>query len=499
MDRLTLLYISFFLIACFIITVFAMIQAFLRHEKIKKLLNMLDQERSQLQIAEQKTQKLQKKISLLNVQAKLSDVDQVTQLMGWHIFTDRLNYGIKEALRYQLTMAVLLVDIDGLTMINDALGYEFSNAVLKEAADRISTNIRDVDSVARYSETIFAILLSQIIKPEAAVIVVQRILQALKLPFIIKDHELFVTGMVGISIFPADGQSVETLLNCARSALLLASSGGKNNYRFYQENMHRQSQRELILQTSLSKKEFNEDFLIYYQPILDVENNKISCMEALPYWQNSRIGNMNSVELFNYAESHQKLEALFEWLLKSGCEEFMKWRKDSPYPELIGIPLTIAQLESSHLVYHISQILQTSKFNPEWLLLEINAGLRPLSFDVLEKSFNMLNYLKIKICITNFGQESLSLYYLKNIKTEFVKLDSSLINDTVNNPRAILLIESLIFLTNKLSIKLIATGIESAEQYYLLKELGVLYMEGPFIAQPIAQKEVAKKMTELIQ
>lgn len=497
MDRLTMWYVSFFLIACFIITILAMAQAYFRYKKILRLKNKLANHRSQLHLAQQETQKLQAKISTLEMQVKASDIDQVTQLMGWHIFIDRINHGIKEAERFRLTMGMLLIEIDGLTAINDALGYETSNALLKEIADRITASIRDVDSVARYNETTFAILLSQILKPETAVIVVQRILQALKPPFLIQDHEIFVEESIGISIYPVDGQSAETLLNCSRHALDIAKVSGKNNYRFYQEKMHRQSQRELILQTSMTKGVFNEDFLIYYQPILDVQNHTIIGMETLPYWYHPHMGNMNAVEIFNYAEKSQKLEVVFEWLLKSACKAYLKWRDDAVYFNLINIPITIAQLESSHLVYHISQILQHLNFNPEWLMLEVNAGLHPLSFDVLEKSFNMLNYLKIKICMTHFGQESLSLSYLKNIKTDFVKVDSSLIVDSINNPRTVPLIESIIFLMKKMDTQLIATGIQSVEQYHLLKQLGILYMEGPFIALPVEQKEVINKVVEL--
>lgn len=498
MDKMTIWYVSFFLIACLALTVLALLKSLLQQQKINELLHQSDLDHAAAKDDKLKIQQLQAKLSALDNQAKQDEIDHVTGLMSWHSFHDKLTIKLREAERYHLTMALLLIDIGDLAVITDALGFEMTQALLKTIAERISTSIRDLDQVARYNETTFAVLLSQIAKPETAVIAVQRILQSLKNPYFIKGQELFITASVGIAIYPTDANNLETLQNCARQALELARATGAFNYRFYQINMHRQSQFELVVQKSMSKETFDEDFMIYYQPIINVANNKIQIMDALPYWYHSQVGNLNSTELYEYAEKHQKTDVIFAWLLENVCADYLSWVKNKKFKDdhsaLIGIPMTINQLQSN-FIFRITKLLQNLQFNPQCLLLEIKSVSQPLSFDVLEKSFNMLRYLKIKIGITDFGYESLSINFLKNIELDFIKLHPSFITNITENMRAIHLLESVVLLMQNMKIQLIATGVDTQEQYQLLKNIGIEYMEGPLIGLPIPRAEIEKKMT----
>lgn len=503
MNNMTIGYISLFLIVCFVITVLSLLQSFFRYKKMKQLSTKLVTDDANLKQAQEEIHQLHAKISALNIQAKISDIDPVTHLMGFRLFLDRLNQRIKEAERFQLTLAVIFIDMEDLTMMTDALGSEINHLLLEEVTERINANIRKVDSAARYNATNIAILLSQITKPETAVIVVERIHQALKKPFFIQNRELYINTSFGIATYPADARGAETLLNCAQHALQLAKNTGL--YRFYQEDMHKQSQLELMLQTSVAKEIFDDDFVIYYQPIHNVKENRVICVDTLPYWHHAQVGTLNSVELLNYAEKHQKSDVIFEWLLKNACENYLASESARVSSEtnaeqtkstvLIGIPLNLDQLHS-HFIYRISKILQTLNFNPECVLLEMKHGLQMISFDVLEKSINMLNYLKIKICITDFGQETLSLGLLKNIKPNFVKTDPLLISDIAENKHTVALMESILFLMKKMNMELIVAGVDSEKKYQALKQLDVIYMQGSYFGLPIVQGEVVKKIAE---
>lgn len=505
MQLLTVWYVSCFVIACLAITILNVVQGFLREKKYKRLLSNEALYQQELDKRQAELQKYHQQIKSLNEQAHSKDIEPITQLKVWRIFVDRLHQSTKAAERFNFTLAVLLLEINELTSIGDAYDASFSQVLLKEVAVRLSNCIREVDTLAREEQT-FAILLSQIAKPETAVIVVQRILSALHEPFFIKEKEIYLTVCIGISTYPWDTRQPDMLLNCARHALEAAKTVGQNTYRFYQESMHRRSQLELMVRTNMAKGNFNQDFMIYYQPIVDVRENKIVCMDAMPYWYHPLMGNLNSDELIQYADKHQKLDVMFEWLLKNICHDYLQWQANkgisSPdlqvqgLPEFIGIPLTITQLQS-HFVYRITQILQELKFNTTYLLLEMKSGLQSISFDVLEKSLNMLRYLKIKICITDFGYESLSLNYLKIMKPAFVKLHPSLINDVVSNKETVALIESMIVLMQKMNIQLVVTGVDTKEQYNVLASLGVTYMEGPLMSLPLPQKELTSRKAKV--
>lgn len=434
--------------------------------------------------------------SLNSLEHKLSHAiqDPITHLLGWELFTDRLNQSIKESARYQLTQAILFIDIDDFKKINNALGYEVGDAVLLEVAKRLQTCIRQVDSITRFSKDTFVCLLTQLAKPETAAIVAQRMLQALAQDFQIKGHELYLTAGIGISIFPMDAEGATTLLRNGEYALHLAKEKGRHVYQFYHEKTHINSLRELALSTSLNNESALREFVLYYQPIINTQDESIFCMDALLYWQHKSLGLIDSQELFNYAEKQRKLDILTDWSLRHACQQFLKWRSLDFSPSFLGISVSIRQLESSHFIYRISQILQELQFKPEWLLLEIKISHTPLSLDVLEKAFNMLKYLGIKIAIDDFGTSPFSLAYLKNITIHYLKMDQSIIDDLDINQQTIALVKSFVMLAANASMQLIAQGIESSGQINLLKELGCYLMQGKFLTPPLSEREVSDKM-----
>lgn len=476
-----------------------LVYVFYRNEQkvigLEQELNIAQSTLSELQAIEVKL-----KDELANSQQKAQQTleDPVTHLLGWQLFEDRLSQNIKESLRYQLTMGVLFVDIDDFKVINDALSYEVGDLVLQEVSTRLQTCIRQVDSISRFTKDTFVILLAQLAKPETAAVVAQRILQTLAQPLIIEDRELFLTASVGIAIYPSDGGDVASLLRSADHALHLAKERGKNCYQFYQEKMYEKSQRELTLYNSLSKEAISSEFVIFYQPIFDTRTNKVICMDAWLHWQNPELGLIKPPELFNYAEKQRKLNNITEWLLKSACKQFLEWKAAGFAPPFLGIPICLKQLENTHFIYRLSQVLQELKLSPECIVLEIKEGTSQLPFDVLEKAFNMLNYLNVKVAMDNFGLGSFPLSYLKNLKISYLKLDSSITEDVLHNPRTAALLESMTQLANGLSMQLIVQEVSSAEQVALLKKLDCYLMQGRYFGEPIEQGNVVNKLSALI-
>lgn len=436
---------------------------------------------------------LRQELSVLQNKLSHAMEDPLTMLLGWQLFEDRINQNIHESARYQLTMGVLIIDIDDFKVINNALNHQIGDELLRVVAKRIHACIRQVDSASRFTKDTFYVLLTQLGKPETVAIVAQRILQALEQPIIINEHELYITACIGISIYPTDGQDTASLLRSADYALHIAKEKGKQIYQFYHERIHANSQRELALATGLRRESMFHEFAIYYQPIINVQNDNIICMDTLLYWQHPALGLVSPPELFDYAEKQGKLNVISEWLLRNACKQFLSWRKLDFIPELLGIPLSFKQLENSQFIYHISQILQELQFNPAWLLLEIKENSGQLSFDIVEKAFNMLKYLNVKIAIDDFGSAPFSLRDLKNFTVNFLKLDRTFITDVENNPKTVELIKSVLFLAKSRSIELVIKGVETKQQFDILKQLDCTLMQGKLLGPPLPEKEMASK------
>ncbi len=449
---------------------------------------------SQLENNKETENHLRQELTLLKDKLIHVMEDPVTNLVGWQLFEDRLKQTILDSARYQLTMGVLMVDIDDFEMINHALDFKVGDELLQEVAKRLQSCIRRVDCVSRLNKATFVILLSQLNKPEAAAIVAQRVMQAIEQPIKLKEHELYITACMGIAIFPADGQDPASLLRNSEYALRLAKEKGKQVYQFYHENIQTNSHRELALITGLRSESIVQEFKIYYQPVFHAENKNIICMEAILYWQHPSLGLIGPDELFNYAEKQNKLHVITEWLLQNACQQFLHWRTLNATPELLGIPLPLKLLESSHFVYRISKTIQDLQVKPEWLLLEIQVNPGATSFDLIEKALNMLRYVKVQLAVDAFGTGLVSLLDLKKLIVNYLKLEPALIKDIENNPRTAELIKSVLFLAKSLSMQLVVQGVKTEKQFTILQELGCTLMKGPLFGEPLSEKEVAKKM-----
>lgn len=441
---------------------------------------------------------LKEEINTLQNKLRNTLTDPVTNLLSWQLFEDRINHTIKESERYQFTMGLMFVDIDNFKVINDALSYEMGDIVLREVAQRLAECIRQVDSVSRFAKDTFVILLAQLSKPETAAIVAQRILQALSQSFQINNQDLYLTACIGIALYPNDGLDTQSLLRNADHALHLAKKTGTNVCRFYEEKMHLQSQRELAIYNELRSQSIFQEFSLYYQPAIYMDDQSVFCMDAIIHWDHPVLGLISSQELYDYADKQRKLNALSGWLLQNACKQFLAWKQAGFKAELLGIPLSIKQLENSNFVYQLSHILQSIEFNPEWLLIEIKESFLQVSLDVLEKAFNMLTYLKVKIAIDDFGSASFSLRYLKNISIHYLKLDRSFIDGIVDDDRSKALIKSILYLAETMSMQVIVQGVENEQQVNLLKNLGCTIMQGPYLSDPISANDVLTKMTATI-
>jgi diguanylate cyclase (GGDEF)-like protein len=410
--------------------------------------------------------------------------DSVTGLPGRHVFDDRLQQTINESRRYQFNFAVMFLDIDEFRVINDVLGYEIGDGLLKEVGERLQSCIRQVDTICRYRGDEFVFILPKLAKGEAAAYVAQRFLDAISQPFVIQQNELFITASIGISVYPTDGESGKTLLKKADASLHQAKIRGHNIYQFYRQEMYASGRRELMLNSHLRNDGVYQELAIYYQPLLDTESKKIICMEAILRWHHPDLGLIEPEEFLHLAENNGRILPIGDWVLLHACKQFRAWKDKGFLLQAISVNVSLRQLENPHFVHKLSQIVAETGMQPQSLVLEISEAVLLPKLELVEKTLNMLSRLGVLLSIDNFGVGYLALQHLRSFPVNYLKMDRSLIQDIDANKESAEIVKMIIALANSLQLILIADEIENAKQKELLRQMGCYIMQGHLFSYP---------------
>lgn len=459
------------------------------YREISKLEKRLTQTEQQLQQEIQKQQTATTELDELKQQFTHNVVyDSLTGLPGRQVYYDRLWQTINQSKRYQLSFGVMFLDLDGFKIINEALGHDVGDELLKEVSVRLENSIRQVDTISRFAGDEFVFILPQLAKPETAAYVAQRLLNAVSQPFNIRDQELYVTASIGIATFPADGDTKSVLLKNADNALHQAKTRGRNNFQFYREEMHALSQRELTLNSSLQNKQTYQDFTLYYQPEINIATKEIVCMKALLRWKHPDLGLIGLPEFLRLAENNGKINEIGDWILKNALQQILKWHTQKFFPKSISIDVSLRQLENPHFSYKISQMLQETKLDPSILILEISENIFH-KLELVEKVTRMLKHVGVQIAVKDFGTGNLALQHLKSFPIDYLKIAGVLTHDISINKESEAIVKMIIALVKTLQITAVAEGVESQNQKNLLNELGCHIMAGPLFSPPLRADE----------
>ncbi len=424
--------------------------------------------------------------------------DSLTGLPGWQIFEDRLKQIIKQSKRHNLTFAILFLDLDDFKIINDVLGLEAGDELLKEAAERLQSSVRQMDTVSRFTGDEFVFILPQVSKPETSAYVAQRLLNAIAQPFRIRDQELFITASIGIAIYPQDGEEISMLLQNAESALHQAKAHGDNNYQFYRREMHMISRRELILTSALHGAEIYKEFSLCYQPQVNLEMKQIVCMETFLRWQHPDFGAISSDDFLRFAENTGTILVIGEWILRNACQQFLTWQSLGLHPQKLVVNVSLKQLENPHFAYNVSHVLQELNLNPDHLILQISEMMLLTKLGLIEKTLHMLKQLGVHIGVTDFGTGNIALQHLRSFPLSYLKLSSTLITDITTNEETKAIMKMIIALADTLQLQVVVDGIENQEQKLLLKELGCDLMQGNIFSPPLLAEEFTALVEEKI-
>lgn len=453
----------------------------------------------QLQGSAQTNDQLKKELTELQEKFSTNALsDPLTGLPARKIFEDHLSLTVSQSLRYQLTFCVMFLDLQGFDIINDTMGYDAGDDLLKSVSERLKTCIRQVDTLSRFAGDQFVFIFSQINKAETAAYIAKRLLDAVSQPFIVEEQKVYLAANIGIAVFPMDGQDGKTLLKNANLALNQVNMQGRNNYQFYQQEMQAISRRELILSSSLHNENSYQQFHIFYQPRLNLDTQKIICMEAILQWQHPDFGLISFEEFSRLAEKNNII-SIYEWLMHHACHDLMKWQGLGFYAQAVSIQVSLRQLENTHFIQKLTSILRETRLDPSNLIFEITESSLLNRMDLVEKILHMLKRLGVQIAINNFGASHLQLQQLRQLPVDIFKIDRSLIFDMDTNPESEAIVKMVIALAKSLQAQVIADGVENNSQKNLLLSLGCKDMQGGLFSPLVSADDFNEKWLENIR
>lgn len=416
--------------------------------------------------------------------------DPLTSLPNRLLFGEQLSLGLVNAQQNDEMVGVAFLDLDRFKTINDTLGHAIGDQLLQEVGRRLRHCLRDCDAIARWGGDEFTLLLPHLAAAEDISKIAQRILAELSQPFQIENQEFYITASLGIALYPYDGEDAEVLLKNADTAMYHAKLQGKNNYQLYAEEMNTKALKQLTLEGDLRKAILNQELLLYYQPQVDIQTCEIVGLEALLRWQHPVLGFVSPGEFIPLAEETGLICMIGDWVIQTACHQHQIWRSLGLPLFPIAINLSAQQFHQSNLVNTILIALQTANIAPEYLEIEIteSAAMRDVSFTI--STLRQLQQMGIKIAMDDFGTGYSSLNAIKHFPLNVLKIDRTFVQDALQDPSDAAIAKAAIALGKGLGLKVLAEGVETAEQLDFLRSIHCDIAQGYFFSKPLPPAEV---------
>ncbi|MFT4059467.1 MAG: EAL domain-containing protein [Legionella sp.] len=416
--------------------------------------------------------------------------DSLTALPNRVLLIDRVDQAILQTKKKNLMLAFLFLDLDRFKMINDTLGHSIGDKLLQVVSNRLLIATNDFDTVCRLGGDEFVILLQDIASELQAQKVANEILQAIAKPLQIDQHNLKITGSIGISYFPKDGDDYESLMKSADLSMYHAKDNGCNTYRSYDKEMNtriiNRMQLDNALRDSLRKKEFH----LVYQPLINLTQNKVVGFEALLRWNSHLLGIVPPTEFISMAEENGLIFEIGLWVLQEACDQLKRWHQQGYKQLSMAVNISGRQLRQSHLPGIIKQILAQTDLSPHFLELELTESLLVENVKHAVETMYELKDMGTKLVIDDFGTGYSSLSYLKQFPVDKLKIDRSFINELVNKENDAAIARAIINLGHSLNLEVLAEGIETELQHEFVIKHGCDYAQGYYFTPPKKAKEL---------
>jgi len=415
-----------------------------------------------------------------------ANFDQLTNLPNRILAFDRLCQALNQTQRDTRPLTVMLVDLDHFKIINESLGHAAGDAVLIEAARRLQACARKTDTVARLGSDEFLLILADRSHDEQSDVVARRVLESFSYPFLIEGTELFVSVSIGLTVAPTDGDDAQGLLQNCGAAMSRAKESARNTYRFFTPGMNQVAAKRLEIDTHLRHALGRDELFLHYQPLLDLNTGRMAGAEALLRWNSPTLGLVMPDNFIPLAEDTGLIVPIGQWVLNSACRQAKAWLDQGLPMTTIAVNTSSRQLRHARLLDEVRQALADSGLPPENLELEITESFLIEDPQHTSGVLEELNRLGVRLSLDDFGTGYSSLSYLKRYPFHTLKIDRSFVRDVLTDPNDRALVQAIIAMARSLNLRIIAEGVETAEQQHFMREQGCDIIQGYHYSRPLA-------------
>jgi len=419
---------------------------------------------------------------------RMAFYDALTGLPNRNFLLSQAQQCILEVTREAAELAVLFVDLDRFKQVNDALGHASGDELLRVMAQRLRSVLRESDFVGRLSGDEFVLVLPRMNATQVTIFL-ERLMMILKAPIAIAGTSVVVSSSIGISLFPGDGQDMESLLHCADIAMYQAKRAERGTFSFFLEEMNRLAQGRLMLETELRKALTDSGLELHYQPQIDLNSGRLVGVEALARWAHPTLGAISPIQFIPLAEECGLINDLSQWVLREACEQLAEWQQHGVLVPSMSINLSPINFHNLNLATLIAQQLQRRGLQPANLCVEVTEGVLLSDSLGAEQAIRDLHALGVRLAIDDFGTGYSSLGYLRHLPISELKLDKSFVDDLEHDTSCRALSESVIAIGRGLSLHVVAEGIEHATQCEILKAQGYKVGQGNYFSAPLSCRD----------
>ncbi|MGH7738957.1 MAG: EAL domain-containing protein [bacterium] len=423
--------------------------------------------------------------------------DGLTNLPNRMLLKDRLEQAMSHAHRNKQSLGVIVLDLDRFKNINETLGHVLGDRLLVAVAERLMSSMQEGETIARFGGDEFTFLMPQVNQVDEAIQHAQAIIKALTDPFKIDGHELHLTTSMGIAFYPDDGENAEALLKNAETAMYRAKEQGRNNFQLYASVMNVSAFKQLLMENSLRRAMEKEEFVVHYQPQIDLATRRMVGVEALIRWQHPDLGLVFPSEFIGLAEDTGLIVPIGEWIMKKVCQQNKKWQ-DMGLPKVcISVNLSARQFQQRNLVTSIAKVISETGLDPQYVGFEVTESIAMKNADFTIAALNELQKMRIHLSLDDFGTGYSSLSYLKRFPLETLKIDRSFVRDIATDPNDAAIVTAVIALAHSLKLNVVAEGVETEAQIDFLMGHQCDQVQGYYFSHPLSEEQFFRMLTEI--
>jgi diguanylate cyclase (GGDEF)-like protein len=459
---------------------------------LRSLRYAIERQRMQAEADQIRKLRLQLKDDFLSHISHSAQHDFLTGLPNRALVNDRITQAIALARRHNTRFAVLFLDLDHLKHINDSLGHVIGDKLLQSVGKRLLSCVRGSDTLSRQGGDEFVVLLSEIAQAKDAALCAQKMLTILQAPHFIGHHRLGVSASIGISVYPDDGLDAETLIKTADTAMYQAKEHGRNNYKFFEQEMNIRAVERQSIEESLRGALERQEFMLHYQPKINLETGAITGAEALLRWLHPERGLIPSLRFVPVAEDSGLILPIGRWVLREACQQARAWQDAGLPPLPVAVNISAVEFRDQNFLESVRSILKETCLEPRCLELELTESVLMQHAEATASVLQALKFMGVQLAVDDFGTGYSSLSYLRRFPIDALKIDQSFVRDITSNPDDATIVSAVINMGRSLKQRVIAEGVETREQFAFLQAQHCGEGQGYYFSRPVLAGQFAK-------